>query len=269
MSPTSPIRHARIIAPLLASVLLTAVAALEAGVPRSDAGLSSQSAVSPTMHAFVHQDQTIGLTFDDGSSVGSQARTTPTIPAGTYTIRVIDDTAEHNFHLSGPGVDMATSTDNTASPTWTVTFQSGATYKYECDTHSDFMFGQFQASGSRLLRRLLRRLVGGGSSGGSSSGGSSSGGSSSGGTSVGTPASSLRGTLAGTVSSAGTLKLAFQGKAVAKLRAGRYKVTVVDKTPTGSFLLQESGHAALVVSGVSFVGTHSVTLNLKAGKWTF
>jgi hypothetical protein len=240
-------------------LLLTATVALKLGVG------SSHAAVSPTMHAFVHEDNSIGLTFDDGTAVGNQDRTPPTIPPGTYTIRVVDDATEHNFHLSGPGVDQATGTGDTSSPTWSVTLQPGSTYKFQCDTHSDFMYGVFQTSGTATSS-------GGGSSGGSSSSSSlSSTGSSTSGTksATSTPAASLRGTLAGAVRSAGKLTLALQGKAVSRLKAGRYKISVADKTRTRSFVIKEKGHSAITVSGVAFVGTHSVTVNLTAGRWTF
>ena len=86
---------------------------------------------------------------------------------------------------------------------------------------------------------------------------------------MGAPASSLRGTLAGTVSSAGKLTLTLGGKAVAKVKAGRYKLSVADKASTHGFLVQQSGHSPITVSGVSFVGTHSVTSTSRRGKWTF
>ena len=56
---------------------------------------------------------------------------------------------------------------------------------------------------------------------------------------------------------------------MSKLKAGRYKITVADNTRARSFVIKEKGHAAITVSGVSFVGTHSVTVNLTAGQWTF
>jgi hypothetical protein len=159
---------------------------------------------------------------------------------------------------------MATPVDEMTTPTWTVTFQPGATYRFQCDEHADFMYGVFQTSGTG----------GGTTSGGSLAGGSTSGGTSSGGTSSGTSSSggsqtALSGTLAGTVSAAGTLTLALKGKAVSNLTAGRYKVTVADKSATTSFLVQKKGHAAITVSSRSFVGTHSVTVAFTAGQWTF
>lgn len=252
-----PLRQrARFIPVFLCMVMLGATVALKLG-----AG-SSQAAVSPTMHAFVHEDNSIGLTFDDGTPVGNQNRTPPTIPPGAYTIRVVDDATEHNFHLSGPGVDVATGTGETSSPTWSVTLQPGSTYRFQCDTHSDFMYGVFQTSGTSTSS-------GGSSSGGSSSSSNSSSSGSAATSATSTPAASVRGTLAGTVRSAGKLTLALQGTAVSKLKAGRYKITVVDKTPARSFVIKETGHSAITVSGVSFVGTHSVIVNLTAGQWTF
>ena len=262
MSHTSSIRRARFIPVLLAMVLLGATAALKLGVG------SSNAAVSPTMHAFVHEDQSIGLTFDDGTSVGNQARNPPVIPPGTYTIRVVDDATEHNFHLSGPGVDQATDTGGLSSPTWTVTLQPGSMYRFQCDSHADFMYGVFMTSGTASSS--------GGTSTGSTSTVSSGGGSGSGSSTSGKTSTTLtsgaptvRGTLAGTVRAAGKLTLALQGKPVSKLKAGRYKITVADKTAARSFVVKEKGHAAVTISSASFVGTRSVTLNLAAGQWTF
>ena len=63
------------------------------------------------------------------------------IPAGAYRIHVTDATTEHNFHLTGPGVDKATSVGG-KSPTWDVTFVAGG-YTYLCDPHADFMRDSF------------------------------------------------------------------------------------------------------------------------------
>ena len=115
--------------------------------------------------------------------------------------------------------------------------------------------------------------AGGSSSGGSSSGGSSSGGSSSGGTTTGSGGTvggtAVLGTLAGAVSPSGKLTLLYKGKAVSRLKSGRYKITVTDKAPARSFLVQQSKKGPITVSGVSFVGSRTVTVSLPAGKWTF
>ena len=254
-------------------VVLGATVAPKLGVGSSHAAVSSHTAVSSTLHAFVHENDTIELTFDDGSPVGSQARTPPTVPPGTYVIHVIDDADIHNFHLTGPGVDMATSVGGIAGPTWTVTFQAGGTYEFLCDAHPEFMYGMFVASGassssgSSSSGSSSSGFPSSGSSSSSSSGGSSSSGKSSAVSS--NSGASLSGTLAGTVSSDGKLTLVLRDKTVSKLRSGHYKITVVDKTPARSFVVRENKHSPITVTGVSFVGTHSVTVDFKAGRWTY
>ena len=62
------------------------------------------------------------------------------VDPGTYDIVVRDLSGEHNFHLSGPGVDRLTQVDVTENVTWTVTFVEGR-YEYVCDPHSTTMGG--------------------------------------------------------------------------------------------------------------------------------
>ena len=59
---------------------------------------------------------------------------------GTYTIQVADKGDIHNFHLTGPGVDMATDIEQVATVTWTVTLTNGV-YHYQCDAHPTVMRG--------------------------------------------------------------------------------------------------------------------------------
>jgi plastocyanin len=58
-----------------------------------------------------------------------------TLKAGTYTIKVQDKSAIHDFHLVGPGVNKTTTVPFTGKQTWTVTFKPG-TYTYKCDPHA-------------------------------------------------------------------------------------------------------------------------------------
>lgn len=60
---------------------------------------------------------------------------------GTYDIVVNDASDQHNFHLSGPGVDLKTETNEIVKVTWTVTFVEGR-YVFQCDPHSG-MLGRF------------------------------------------------------------------------------------------------------------------------------
>jgi hypothetical protein len=89
---------------------------------------------------------------------------------------------------------------------------------------------------------------------------------------IGTPISGAGGSLAalgGTVKANGSLTLILKGKPVATLTAGRYSITVADKSRKSGFYVAKAGHAATAVTGTSFVGTRTVTITLTAGQWFF
>ena len=65
--------------------------------------------------------------------------------AGKYTIAVKDTAAIHNFHLTGPGVNKATSVSGKGSFTWNVTLKKGK-YTYVCDPHKTVMKHSFTVS---------------------------------------------------------------------------------------------------------------------------
>jgi plastocyanin len=77
---------------------------------------------------------------------------------GTYTIHVTDQSDEHDFHLSGPGVDKVFGFDGTGTVDWDVTLVDG-TYKYLCDFHPTTMHGTFTV-GTVTTPPPPQRLVG-------------------------------------------------------------------------------------------------------------
>ena len=80
-----------------------------------------------------------GFTIRLNDSTGAPVKQ---LDPGTYTIQVQDLSDQHNFHLTGPGVDQATDVEGTGTVTWTVTFTAG-TYHFQCDPHHTTMFGNF------------------------------------------------------------------------------------------------------------------------------
>ncbi len=64
------------------------------------------------------------------------------LPAGTYDIAVHDGSELHNFHLSGPGVNVSTPVEFVGDRTLTVTLVDGV-YTFVCDPHSSVMKGAF------------------------------------------------------------------------------------------------------------------------------
>jgi hypothetical protein len=99
-------------------------------------------AAPPQLVATVGPGFSIRLGDADGNRVTQLA-------PGTYAIRVYDSSVEHNFHLTGPGVDMTTQIETTGVTTWAVTFQAG-NYHYQCDPHQTTMFGDFTVGGTPL-----------------------------------------------------------------------------------------------------------------------
>ena len=64
---------------------------------------------------------------------------------------------------------------------------------------------------------------------------------------------------------AGALTLTREGKAVANLKAGRYRVTVDDRSKKSGFILQQVRGRARTVTGTSFVGKQTVSVELRGG----
>jgi plastocyanin len=88
-------------------------------------------------------DGSVGPGFVISLTKGGSAVTT--LPAGTYTLKVNDQADAHNFHLTGPGVDVSTDVGFVGTKSFTVTLKAGK-YHYQCDPHSTAMNGDFTVS---------------------------------------------------------------------------------------------------------------------------
>jgi hypothetical protein len=64
------------------------------------------------------------------------------VDAGTYTLVLHDHSAFHDFHLTGPGVDVTTGVDEIGDRTFTITLTDGK-YVFQCDPHFTRMRGSF------------------------------------------------------------------------------------------------------------------------------
>jgi len=73
----------------------------------------------------------------------NNGRDVKTLRAGTYTIKVEDKAAIHNFHLIGPGVNRSTGVGFTGERSWRVTLKPGR-YTFVCDPHVTTMRGSFR-----------------------------------------------------------------------------------------------------------------------------
>src|SRR5262249_3874272 len=68
------------------------------------------------------------------------------------------------------------------------------------------------------------------------------------GSSGSTSSDPVRGTLDGTVSAAGNVKLALKGKVVSSLKYGQYTLVVTDSSSKSGFVLQQNKKAATTIS---------------------
>jgi plastocyanin len=94
------------------------------------AGLSAIAAATPTLRGSVGPGDTIRVAVK------------PRKKGGVYRLTVQDAADDHNFHLQGPGVNVATSVGGTGAKTFRVR-QPGKTYRFVCDPHADEMRGSF------------------------------------------------------------------------------------------------------------------------------
>src|SRR4029079_13035680 len=107
--------------------VLAAVAILAASVVARFATTNAHADVLAVLQGTVGPDFAISLKNPDGSVVSH-------LDAGPYEIQVADQATNHNYHLEGPGVSMATGIPDVQSADWMVTLGDGV-YTYHCDQH--------------------------------------------------------------------------------------------------------------------------------------
>jgi plastocyanin len=94
------------------------------------------SADNPALTGVVGTNDAFQISLSDSNGAVKH------LAAGTYTLLVHDRSALHDFHLSGPGVDVATTIEGTGDQNFTVTLADG-TYTFRCDAHFTTMKGTF------------------------------------------------------------------------------------------------------------------------------
>ena len=110
------------------------VCLLAAAVTVAAAVAGHAGATNPKLQGRVADPVNISLT------VGGKKVTT--LKPGVYTIVVKDEASDHDFHLTGPGVNRTTTVGGTGTQIWKVTLRRGS-YTYKCDPHAAFMKGSF------------------------------------------------------------------------------------------------------------------------------
>jgi plastocyanin len=168
----------------------------------------------------------ITLTHTNGSPVAD-------IPAGTYTIEVRDRSRMHNFHLTGPGVDRRTTVEGIETDTWTVTFQDQSVYTFLCEPHPVEMRDTFTTGGGPVLPPQP-------------------------------PPPPVGTTVYATVGPG--FRISFhtrRGTRISRLRAGRYRIIVRDRSRSHSFQLY--GRGVNKRTRIRFAGTQTWSVTFRPG----
>jgi plastocyanin len=174
---------------------------------------------------------TIALTTTAGARVTD-------LPAGAYEIEVRDRSEHHNFHLMGPGINMATDVGFIGTVTWNVTLRDAARYTYVCDPHAGQMRGTFTTGGGPPTPPPPPP-----------------------------PPAGVQ-TLTATVGPSATISLrTANGRRVTSLRRGRYRIRVRDRSRMHNFHL--IGPRVNRKTTVRFRGTVTWTLTLRRGTHRF
>jgi plastocyanin len=197
------------------------------------AGTALAALASPTVA--LAQTKLIGTVADPGTiTLRTEAGAEVTdLPAGSYTIEVRDQSINHNFHLSGPGVDQRTDVEAVVTQTWTVTLQDRARYTFVCDPHNTVMRGTFTTGGGPPTPPP--------------------------------PPAPRSPTLTATVGPGATISLrTSRGARVTRLKAGRYRIVVRDRSAMHNFHL--SGPGVNKRTTVRFRGTATWTVSFRKGR---
>ena len=223
------------------------------------------SKASLTLYVSFFANGTISVTLPDGSQLGTTSGTPPIIPAGYYTLVFSGPggcTSLPYFHLTGPGTNvvsnMAEGTQSKALNT--ANLLPSSTYAWSTDAFPNVLH-TFSTSAV---------VEGAPPSGPTSNDGTAPTGK---GVTypdiVGSAVVPFRGTLTAAISTAGRLSLAYKGKSLTHLKAGRYTIAVTDKSANAGFVLRKLDHSPVALTSGAFMGAHSTSVRLTAGKWLF
>jgi len=237
---------------LTRAIVLVALALLAATVVSRFGTSNSRADFLGNLGASVGPGFEIQLKLADGTVVNRLA-------AGTYALHVNDNATEHNFHLEGAGVNLATGVETTSEVDWTVDFGDGY-YTYHCDRHTG-LTATFASGNAAPLpvpapapAPTFIPVP----------------------TVVSTPIA-VQSTKTASSSASSTIKVALAandkltvtlgGKALKKLPAGSYTVVVSDRSAKRDVTLRRIGGSGTLLSPKAFTGTKRLDVDLSAGQW--
>jgi hypothetical protein len=218
------------------------------------------SPATPTLLVSFFTNGQITVTLPDGTPVGSTTGSPTVIPAGYYSI-LMDGPGGciqlPLFQLNGPGASIVTDMNGgeVDASSFNAFFLPNSTYTWHTDRGLSSAVHTFTTSGAVAA-----------ASGGQTTTTTPV-------TSSGTPTSNnvvgsgiapYRGAFSAEVSPLGTLTVQHFAPS---MRAGRYRLTVDDRSTSQGLLLRKGKKQAVSFTGAAFVGKRTGTVTLTAGTW--
>jgi hypothetical protein len=197
---------------------------------------AAAGAADPVLTGDVGANDSFTITLKDAAGA-----TVSHLEQGSYTLVVHDRSDFHNFHLSGPGVDVATAVDAKGDFTFSVALTDG-TYFFNCDPHSAQMKGTFTVGTVTAPPATTPAPTT---------------------PAPGAPAPAAPVKLAAAIGPGTSVSL----RPTAGLSAGRFAITVRDRSASDGFRL--SGPGVTKATAARFQGTVTWRVTLKAGRYTF
>jgi len=169
---------------------------------------------------------------------------------------VNDNATEHNFHLEGAGVNVATGVETTSEVDWTVDLGDGY-YTYHCDRHTSlsatFAVGNAPpipapAPAPAPVVIPVPTVAP---------------------TPIVVPSvkSSASSTIKVALSATDKLTVTLGGKALKRLPAGTYTIVVSDRSAKRDVSLRRIGGNGTILTPKAFVGTRQSAVDLTTGQW--
>jgi hypothetical protein len=244
-------------------VKLVLAAAVAAALFAVAPGAQGRSTANLYLYVYFGYDRGVTVKLPDGTPVGVTSGSPTVIPAGFYSVVFVQPGCVQvpTFEMQGPGVSLAENLSGGEDTTQTdpAILQPNSTYTWRNDANASTVY-TFATNSQVLGTQPANPNVPLPTSGppNKSSGNSDV---------VGSALVPFRGTLVAGVSAAGKLTLHLGGKSVSALQAGRYTVTVTDRSRTSGFILGKPSHGTMTLTGAAFTGKRSRSVDLTAGGW--
>ena len=243
---------------------LVAFSALAAGLLALAPLAQGRGAASQSLDVNFSVSGAVAVTLPDGTPVGTTSGAPTVIPAGYYAVVVLGPggcTQLPLFDLKGPGENIVDdmSGGEVTSETYGAYLMPNSTYTWRTDNLNPGIVHTFVTSavvgGTPLASSSAGPPVPSGTLAPTSQ------------DLVGSAVVPFRGKLTGAVSPGGALTLLYKGRVVTSLMAGRYTITITDKSATNGFMLEKAARSTVRLTGGSFVGKRSTSVDLTAGQW--